>query len=89
MLKNPKYVYGSNDRRVLATLHFGEYILKSIWEHDDNVALVCSLLKIPIWLKHKEPKFYPIAGVYSLGIKLLGSSGQNREQDFAIKIINH
>ncbi|CAK1548812.1 unnamed protein product [Leptosia nina] len=40
MFKNPKYVYGNCECRVLATLHFGEEILKRIRAHQDNVALI-------------------------------------------------
>ncbi|XP_050673643.1 uncharacterized protein LOC126971381 [Leptidea sinapis] len=40
MLKNKSYVYGRSDRYVLATLHFGEYLLKKIWQNKDVVALI-------------------------------------------------
>ncbi|KAJ0170214.1 hypothetical protein K1T71_014142 [Dendrolimus kikuchii] len=40
MLKNPLYIYGPKNVPVPSDLNFGSYILDSMWNHRDNVALI-------------------------------------------------
>ncbi|CAF4833105.1 unnamed protein product [Pieris macdunnoughi] len=70
MLKNPKYVYGESDRQILATLHFGEYVLKKIWEHKDNVAMINASTDEPLIFRQIAQEALNIAvSLMRMGVK--------------------